>query len=98
MTCALNLPFHSMPGDSCPTGHHVVSKLDAIDAALRDLLAVSGSIRFLGIVPFINPSHPSVRIGSNVFFSMHVPESNATYARIVDFAVSLPPSSHVIYF
>jgi hypothetical protein len=95
----MNQPIHAMPGDSCPAGHHVVSKLDAIDAALRDLLVESGpsNIRFLGIVPYVNPLYPSVRIGSSVFFSFLANSSSSSkaYARIVDFAVNTLVNVHV---
>ncbi len=104
--CALNPSVHSMVGDACPEGHFGVGMLTAIDNPLRESIARSFygqqqqpgdyaalAIHFLGIVAFIDPLYPSVRMQSKILVSMSVREPGNTlatvYARLMDFQVRL---------
>lgn len=83
VVCALNLPGQSMVGDTCPDGHHVVGRLDAIDSVLRAAVSSSSSsssstIRYNGIAPWLDQFVGAVAEGGQMMLSTTVGNNNVT--------------------
>lgn len=91
VVCAMNPSSQAMVGDACPEGHFAVGMLSAIDAPLRQSFSAGAAVQFMGIVPFVSPMYPSVKLGDNVLVSVSVTFNSTTtfYTRLIEFAVSL---------
>lgn len=68
VACALNAVGSTMVGDSCPVGHFVVGRLDAIDGALHEANS-DLVIRYNGISPILNQLYGSFEPGEYMLIS-----------------------------